>query len=502
MVGKGEKSGKRGGPGNLGARVMKKEGGKGGKLLLADRKYRVVGGGEAVLGGCDGDWKIYKGLKRVEGGWENDEVRLEDKMVLDGSEWGISGKGDWDIWEDGMEGVEEEGMNSAEAVEEIIEKLRNERDGVKVKEERIETEAEVGEKKGEGSKGGEKNKREEEGDCCGGSKKNKGKGVEVVVEEEDEEGLSSMEKWALEKKAKERREKEERRRREKEGVINRGKDRGMGRDSVLEMWKEWQDYEELVKDARYILGVRTEEARSFMLDREIRKVLELGLGGELGKRCVEKVEREGGEIRSEVVVENGLKEKEGLKKVVAVEGGRSYSEVLRGTPEDESEMEELAEKKDIEVKRWLDDSLERERRSGKVVEVIMDSQSGKSEEEWKVDEVMDKLGVSKNAVDKMKVCGNRVKMVMKDREVAEKIEELGKEVIGEAIGGGVVEVKRNENWVVMVVPGMEVDMWEGKMEELKKKIEEENDIRLMRVPRWLANEDRRKANRLKRVGKV
>ncbi|PUU76969.1 hypothetical protein B9Z19DRAFT_1128955 [Tuber borchii] len=503
MVGKGEKSGKRGGPGNLGARVMKKEGGKGGKLLLADRKYRVVGGGEAVLGSCEGDWKVYKGLKRVDGGWENDEVRLEDKMVLDGSEWGISGRGDWDIWEDGMEGVEEEGKSSAEAVEEIIERMRGEKDGVEIKKEKVEEGKGNGEEERGESKRGEKNRREEKDECCGGNKKSKGKEVKgVVVEEEEEEGLSSMEKWALEKKVKERREREERKKREKEGVINRGKDRGMGRDSVLEMWKEWQDYEELVKDARYILGVRTEEARSFMLDREIRKVLEISLGGEMGKGGMRRVEREEVTVRSEVVVESGLKEKESLKKEVAVEGGRSYSEVLRGTPEGEEEMEELAEKKDIEVKKWLDDSLERERRSGKVVEVVMDSQSGKSEEEWKVDEVMDKLGVSKNAVDKMKVCGNRVKMVMKDREVAEKIEELGKEVIGEAIGGGVVEVKRNENWVGMVVPGMEVDMWEGKMEELKKKIEEENGIKLMRVPRWLANEDRRRANRLKRVGVI
>ncbi|PUU73252.1 hypothetical protein B9Z19DRAFT_1069147 [Tuber borchii] len=436
MVGKGEKSGKRGGPGNLGARVVKKGSEKGGKLLLVDRKYRVVGGGEAVLGGCEGDWKVYKGLKHVAGGWENDKVRLEDKMVLDGSEWEMSGKGDWDIWEDGMEGVEEEGENSMEAVEEIIKKMREREDGVEIKKEKIEKLEVEKERKGEGSEGGEKNKRVEEDECCEGKKKCKEKEVEeVVIEESGVEGMGAMEKWALEKKAKERREKEERKRREKEGIINRGKDRGMGRDSVLEMWKEWQDYEELVKDARYILGVKMEEARSFMLDREIRKVLELSLGGELGGKDIRGMKRDEIEVKSEVVVENGLREKEDLKREVAVEGGRSYSEVLRGSPEGEEEIEELAEKKDIEVKKWLDDSLERERRSGKVVEVVMDSQSGKSEEDWKVDELMEKLGVSKNAVDKMKVCGNRVKMVMKDREVAEKIEELGKEVIGEAIGG-------------------------------------------------------------------
>ncbi|PUU74718.1 hypothetical protein B9Z19DRAFT_1156980 [Tuber borchii] len=129
----------------------------------------------------------------------------------------------------------------------------------------------------------------------------------------------------------------------------------------------------------------------------------------------------------------------------------------------------------------------------------MDSQSGKSEEEWKVDEVMGKLGISEHAVDKMKVVGNRVKMVMKDREVAEKVESMGKEVLGEAIGGGMVDVKRNKVWVGMVVPGMEVDMSEGKMEMLKEKIEVENGIKLMRLPRWLVNEERRKGMGLKRV---
>ncbi|PUU74862.1 hypothetical protein B9Z19DRAFT_1132432 [Tuber borchii] len=237
-----------------------------------------------------------------------------------------------------------------------------------------------------------------------------------------------------------------------------------------------------------------------MLDKEIRKVLELGIGGGFGKgECCERKE-EKVEVRSMVVVEDGLKEKEKLRKEVVVEGGRSYSEVLQGGDEEKDGI--LAEKKEKEIVKWLDESLERERRSGKVVEVIMDSQSGKSEEDWKVDEVMEKLGMSKNVLDKMKVTGNRIRMVMKDKEVAEKVEEMGKEIIGEALGGGVVGVKRNENWVGMVVPGMEVEMWEGRMGELKEKIEEENGIKLMREPRWLANEDRRKSMKLKRVGVI
>jgi len=65
-----------------------------------------------------------------------------------------------------------------------------------------------------------------------------------------------------------------------------------------------------------------------------------------------------------------------------------------------------------------------------------------------------------------------------------------------------VHVKRNENWVGIVVPGMSVERWEGKMEEMKEMIEVENNIRLMRMPRWLANEDRRKALGLKSVGVI
>jgi len=47
-----------------------------------------------------------------------------------------------------------------------------------------------------------------------------------------------------------------------------------------------------------------------------------------------------------------------------------------------------------------------------------------------------------------------------------------------------------------------VERWEGKMEEMKEMIEVENNIKLMRMPRWLANEDRRKALGLKSVGVI
>ncbi|PUU74721.1 hypothetical protein B9Z19DRAFT_1132703 [Tuber borchii] len=421
MVGKGEKSARRVGPGNLRTRVGKVEKVKGGKRLLDDRKYRVVGGGELVLSGKEEDWKVYKGFKKVVGGWENDEMRLEDEMVLDGR---------------GVEGDDE--RNSTEVVEEAIREPRGKEKEAIGEEKEREVEAERVEEISKSEKEVEKQR-----------KVDKGKEKEVIViERSGVEDLGKLEKWKVEKKIKEKKERDESKKREKEGVINRGKDRGMGRDSTLELWREWKDYDELVEDAKYIFGIRKEEARCFMLDKEIRKVLELGLEKGLGTRkCGDNEGRKEVEMRSEVAVEDGLKEKEELKMRKAVIGGRSYSEVLKGG-ESNGRGDGLEEKKDVEIKKWLDDSLAREERSGKVVEVIMDSQSGKSKEEWKVDKVMGKLGISEHAVDKIKVVGNRVKMEMKDREMAEKIETMEKEVLGEAIGVGVVEVKRNEVWMV------------------------------------------------------
>ena len=115
---------------------------------------------------------------------------------------------------------------------------------------------------------------------------------------------------------------------------------------------------------------------------------------------------------------------------------------------------------------------------------------------------MKELGIAEGDIDKVVVNGNRVKMVMKDNGVAEGVEKTIVNRKEEVMGGSVVEVKRNENWVGLIVPGMSVEMWEGRMEELKEMIEVENDIKLMRMPRWLANEDRRRALGLKSVGVV
>ena len=335
----------------------------------------------------------------------------------------------------------------------------------------------------------------------------KEKSVEVVdlcESSEGERGVGLLEEWKEEKKVKERREKEERRKREVEGMVNRGKDRGMGRKEVMEMKLAFGDYEEMVGDMGYHLGIETGLARCFVMDREIRKVMEMMVNGvEEKERGVRRMRGSKSEevvlVRSEVVVEEGLKEKEEMKRMNGVKGGRTYEEVLKVVGEG-IENKEVNEKMEKERMSWVEDSIERERRSGRVVEVIMDWQEESSGKKWKKEEVTKELGVAEGSIDKVKVVGNRVKMVMKDNEVVEvvqkKIEEKGDEVMG----GGVVEVKRNENWVELVVLGMSVEMWEGNMELLKEYMEVENDIKLMRMPRWLANEDRRKSMRLKSVG--
>ena len=150
----------------------------------------------------------------------------------------------------------------------------------------------------------------------------------------------------------------------------------------------------------------------------------------------------------------------------------------------------------------MESGIERERRSGKVVEMVLDSQGEGSGTEWKREKVIRELGVAEGAVDKMMINGNRMKVVLKENEIVEKVEKVVKEKGKDILEGEVVEVKRNENWVGIVIPGMSVERWEGKLEEMREMIEVENDMKLMRLPRWLANEDRRKALNLKSVGVI
>ena len=162
----------------------------------------------------------------------------------------------------------------------------------------------------------------------------------------------------------------------------------------------------------------------------------------------------------------------------------------------------MNERMEKERMSWVEDSIKRKKRSGRVVEMVMDSQGDMSGKERKEAEVVKELNVAEGSVEKVKVVGNRVKVVFKNNEVVEKVEERVRKGKKEIMGEGVIEVKRKENWVDLVVPGMSVEMGKGNMGMLKEYIEVENDIKLMRMPRWLVNEDRRKSMGLKSVGVV
>ena len=478
MASKGGKSRKGQGPGKIGARVGKVSVGKRGLEDLRIVVGTMLANGKALLGNEKDGWEVVSDIVRVGNLWTNGEVAMRcGKKGLEKSEWAV--------WED--------------------EKVVNTFDGKEVKIEREVEKMEV-DSVVEGLLEGVKGERWEK------EKGKKGRGekeVEVIDlcgSSEEGSGVGLREEWREEKIEKERRERDERRKREVEGMVNRGKDRGMRREDVMEIKQAFGDYEEVVGDVGYVLGIEVGLARCFVMDREIRKavdmMMDMGMGKKRsGRRMSEEVEVERVEVRSEVVVEEGLREKEELVRVEGVKGERTYREVLRGVGEG-VEDEKVNERMEKERVDWVEKSIEREVRSGRVMEMVMDSQEKMSGKEWKKEEVVKELEVAEGSVDKVKVVGNRVKVVFKSNEVAEGAEKRVREKKEEVMGGGVVEVKRNENWVGLVVPGINVEMWEGNMELLKEYIEEENGIKLMRMPRWLVIEDRRKSMGLKSVGVV
>ena len=481
MAGKRGKSGNGAGPGKIGVRGGKGKGGEKRLAEMVERQGSMIGEGRALVKRGDGAYDLLEDMVRDGDFWTNGSGRIRcGKKGLEDSSW--------KVWED----------------EEMVDTF----DGKVVKKEKVEEE-EIG---AEGMEVDEEEEEEEEVEVGSGTKVDKGKGKEIEVVDissgsKEGSGVGLIDSWKEEKIAKERREKKEKKKRETEGMVNRGKDRGMGRKEVLEMKQMFGDYEEVVGDVGYVLGIDVGLARCFVMDREIRKVVEMMVSGSSEerrdiKRMSEGAKKEEEVVVSRVVMEEGVKEKEEMAKLSGVSGGRTYGEVLRGVGSGVAEGVEVTEKMEEERMRWVEDGIERQRRRGKVLEVVMDSQGDKSEREWKKEEIVKELGIEEGAMEKIMVNGNRIKMVIKDNDVAEGVEKAIVNRKKEVMGGGVVEVKRNENWVGLIVPGMSVEMWEGRMEELKEMIEVENDIRLMRMPRWLANEDRRKALGLKSVGVV
>jgi len=188
MTGKGGKSGQGARGGNLGVRGV---GGGVGKRLLKGKSVRVVGGEVALRGSQEKEWEVFEGLVEVKGGWENNEVFIrQERGVIKkeiGQEKGVGGKEEVEkMWEEGdmVMGLEDgktmegDGLGDSKfaKMERSLEAVRKSVSGL------------VGESKGKGKE----------------VKREKIESVVVVEEEEEGEGVDSLEAWKLKRRRKER----------------------------------------------------------------------------------------------------------------------------------------------------------------------------------------------------------------------------------------------------------------------------------------------------------
>ncbi|KAG0133822.1 hypothetical protein HOY82DRAFT_668824 [Tuber indicum] len=321
MAGKGGKSGKEAGRRNGGAWDNE---GRVGKGVLNEGKFRVIGGGEVVLGGSEKEgWRVYKGLTRVDRGWENENVQLEDDMDEEaGVEVIVEVKGNNIV----MEEVRDEG---------IIKEIGEHDEEKKVK----------------------KFKEDQEGFERKLKRMDKGKGVAKEVEEEkasEEEELGLLE----ERKLKKVREDRDKKRRMKERELEGG----------------------VVKEVGYVFGMEVVEARCFVMDREIRKVVEMIVDGKNGIGSGREKGKEEVAVESQVAVPE--LEKKWREKVKVAEGSRSYGKVKREMEGEEESMlgrEVKEEKKRTELEEEVRKGLSLEEKLDKEVVLVMHSQEEKEE---------------------------------------------------------------------------------------------------------------------------
>ncbi|PWW79619.1 hypothetical protein C7212DRAFT_341885 [Tuber magnatum] len=360
MAGKEGKSGRNVRGGVLGARV-KRDGV--GKRCLAGKIASMVGDRQALLGIEEGGWVVLTGLVEHEKGWTNRDVSL--RWVKDGLNRGERGivvdKGiGWEDMEMGGSSV-----NREERVG-LVDKERKKR-----KEEK--------EKSKEGLVLGEDinaehllklKEREEES-------------FKRRVVEEVEKDLKIVENLGLEgwKERNLRRERldRERKKREKLCVLDRGLEKGWKREEEQDLLQDWKDYDHLVEQTKYILGLRREGAVGFILDKGLRKLEGLVEGLVVEKELVGNGDRKLGvevKVRGEVVVNEGVKLLERVECLRAVEGGRSYGEVLWGVGPGMKgiNLMELERKKGVERELESKGKEEEERRVGNRMEVVLDSQ--------------------------------------------------------------------------------------------------------------------------------
>jgi len=487
---KGLKSGKGAGRGSLRDRVEK---GGVGKRRVEEKDVRWVLGGKVGVVKKDEREEFLTDLVKGDRGWSNENVEILREGVVDVDMIGGEEEGEIRSVEDMLE-------ESDELFKEIGEK------GKEV--EGLERSMHAG-----GQRRLEEIRRVYEGEKVwaeGGLKKKALVGERLFEMEEDEEIVDSMEEWKLRKLRREKREMEERKQREKEGIVNRGRELGRTREEVKALRKEFRDWKEEVDEIRYILGKSEEDAKGYAVDlevkrwgKELRKMI-----GDVGK-MVEDIRDGKVEVRSEVVVPEVVERVMEVEKKLAVVGGRTYGEVLKGVGgiKGVDERERVEEKVRVEREVAEKSLLEREERQGRMVEVILDSQGTEGEKSgkigsWDSEKVEEELGLKKGDIKSVVGKKGKVFVEMKEGKGKELVKEMSEVKWERAIGSKVEEVKLRDSWVGMVIPAVEVGKWKGRMGEMRKDLEDRVGMVLMKDPVWLVNERRMESMRMSHVGVV
>ncbi|RPA93448.1 hypothetical protein L873DRAFT_1847220 [Choiromyces venosus 120613-1] len=206
----------------------------------------------------------------------------------------------------------------------------------------------------------------------------------------------------------------------------------------------------------------------------------------------------------DIMLRNVLKEE--LEGRVAVEGGRSYREVVVGGKlgMKSEEVRRLEEKKEKEREVERVACMEREKRLENIVEVVLDSQdeSLKEGEKWDVGAVGKALGLEEGVIKEISGKGNRVRIRCDSEKGVEEVKTVKKEIWEEVMRRKVVQMKNLDQWVGIVILGVELKVWDGKLKDLRRKVELENNIKLMKDLVWLVHPVKVKGMRLERVGVV
>ena len=290
--------------------------------------------------------------------------------------------------------------------------------------------------------------------------------------------------------------------------MSRGKDMSRLREEVKRLRNDFRDWKEEVEEIRYILGVEVEEVRSFAVDLKMKRLYEdlrkrvnglgdLVLGMSSGMKG-------GGEGKGE---KNGVREKvrgETMEREVVVEGGRSYSEVLKGVKVGVKgkEIEEMEEQKEKE-RRVMEEVMKERERKSLVVEVVLDSQEViGSESSWSSERMEEEMGLVKGEVKRVVGKKGKVRVEVESGEGVDKLLAVKKGRWKEVLGKEVREVRSMDVWAGLVIPGVEIKVWKGKLKELRKGLEEQVGMKLMIDPFWLVSEEKAVRIGLKYVGVV